>query len=113
MIRYSRISSFRSRSLTEFGGRVTPSDRALSDRELAIKRTLQHFGVYPHEPLLKELQKVTETGPARGNRRKLNEHQVAEIRMKAGLGASFRELADMFRVHPSTIGRIVKGVYHQ
>lgn len=95
------------------GGRVTLSDPALSDRELAIKRTLQHFGVYPHEPLLKELQKVTETGPARGNRRKLNEHQVAEIRMKAGLGASFRELADMFRVHPSTIGRIVKGVYHQ
>lgn len=41
------------------------------------------------------------------------EHEVAEIRMKAGLGASFRELADMFRVHPSTIGRIVKGVYHQ
>lgn len=56
---------------------------------------------------------MTETGPARGNRRKLNEHQVAEIRMKAGLGASFRELAGMFRVHPSTIGRIVKGVYHQ
>lgn len=92
---------------------MTPCDLALSDRELAIKRTLRHFGVVPHEPLLKELQKVTETGPARGNRRKLNEHQVAEIRMKAGLGASFRELADMFRVHPSTIGRIVKGVYHQ
>ena len=94
------------------GGLVTLSDPALSDRELAIKRTLQHFGVYPHKLLLKELQKVTETGPARGNRRKLNEHQVAEIRMKAGLGASFRELADLFRVHPSTIGRIVKGVYH-
>lgn len=92
---------------------MTPNELALSDRELAIKRTLQHFGVYPHEPLLKELQKVTETGPARRNRRKLNEHQVAEIRMKAGLGASFRELAAMFRVHPSTIGRIVKGVYHQ
>jgi DNA-binding NarL/FixJ family response regulator len=47
------------------------------------------------------------------NRKKLGKQEVKSIRDLKRIGCSNKEIADVFDVHPSTVGRIVKGVYHR
>jgi DNA-binding NarL/FixJ family response regulator len=47
------------------------------------------------------------------NRKKLGKQEVKSIRDLKRIGCSNKEIADVFDIHPSTVGRIVKGVYHR
>lgn len=47
------------------------------------------------------------------NRKKLGTQEVKSIRDLRRIGCSFKDIADVFDCHPSTISRTVKGVYHK
>lgn len=47
------------------------------------------------------------------NRKKLSESEVRDIRAAHRSGMSQRSLATAYDVNPTTINRIVRGIYHQ
>lgn len=53
-----------------------------------------------------------ETGPRRPNRKKLSEREVRDIRAAYRGGATQREIAESYEVHPVTISRTVRNIYH-
>jgi uncharacterized coiled-coil DUF342 family protein len=60
------------------------------------------------DELLEELKELRDWD----NRPKLTERDVADIRQAYRGGMRQRDLADNYGVNPSTISRIVRGIYH-
>ncbi|AGK87522.1 HTH DNA binding protein [Mycobacterium phage HINdeR] len=89
---------------------LTPTDQAAE----RLNKLLRELYVFLHEWLGDEgTTTVPETGPKRSNRKKLSEKDAQHIRELKRAGYTQADIAAVYDVHPSTIGRIVAGVYYR
>lgn len=47
------------------------------------------------------------------NRKKLTDREVKQLKEMHRAGTSQAELAEVFDIHPATVSRIVRGLYHK
>ncbi|AUV62004.1 HTH DNA binding protein [Mycobacterium phage SWU2] len=66
-----------------------------------------------HELLGEDVIPAPETGPKRPNRKKLSQTDANHIRDLKRAGYSQADIAAVYDIHPATVSRIVRGVYHQ
>ncbi|AEJ92388.1 HTH DNA binding protein [Mycobacterium phage DroogsArmy] len=91
---------------------LTPTDEAAQ----RLQKILQELYVFLHEWLGEEAvtpAPVAEVGPKRSNRKKLSQKDAEHIRELKRAGYTQADIAAVYDVHPSTIGRIVAGVYYR
>lgn len=108
----------RVKQINKLAGEVADRNRTIQDlvrvdgARLELVNKLQHqldtarrtFGdAFVHGPV----------GPTRKNRPKLTRAEVGGIRSMVGNGSTITAVAKTYGVHPSTVSRIVSGVYHR
>lgn len=96
----------------ESGGCYTPpmTVEANTSSENSLKR-IQLLVSYLQTELNQFLANVAPPEPAPSNAKKLSAGDAESIRMWHAMGYTNKGLAEMYEVHPSTISRIVRGVY--
>lgn len=62
-----------------------------------------------NDRLKREIEQLKET---RNNQKKLTDREVSDIRAIKRSGLSNRDIADIYDLNPSTVSRIVRGIYH-
>ena len=62
-----------------------------------------------NDRLKREIEQLKET---RNNQKKLTDREVSSIRAIKRSGLSNRDIADIYDLNPSTVSRIVRGIYH-
>lgn len=80
---------------------------SLVEENKKLRESLSHFGV-PRRFILG----ANNTGADRPNRPKLSKYDAKDIRRAYVGGMKQADLARGYNVHPATISRIVRGIYH-